>query len=115
VLLFYNIVILRGQTTQVIINKKQVQLPDNISIFDAIKSVHETVLAPQLGEAENWIHNPSCPLMGLAEVDGKLVSLPALKKRKAQDGMSIETNSQQAKQASHNAHICCLISMNASL
>ncbi len=83
---------------QVTINKKQVQLPENISILDAIESVNEHVLMPQLGEAKDWIHNPSCPLMGLAEVNGQLVSLPALKNRTLQDGMLIETHSQRTKE-----------------
>jgi iron-only hydrogenase group A len=79
---------------QVTINKKIVQVSSNLSIFEVIQSANETVLTPQqLGDAKNWIRNKSCPLLGLAEVDGQLVSLSALKKRTAQDGMSIETNS----------------------
>jgi iron-only hydrogenase group A len=91
---------------QVTVNKKQMQLPENTSILDAIELAHEHVLVPQLGEAKDWIRNPSCPLMGLAEVDGQLVSLPALKTLPAQEGMSIETNSQQAKHAlTQRAHL----------
>ncbi|MCW4009409.1 MAG: [FeFe] hydrogenase, group A [Candidatus Bathyarchaeota archaeon] len=91
---------------QVTINKKIVQIPDNTSILEAIESVHETVLSPDLGDAKDWVRNPSCPLMGLAEVDGKLVSLPALKKRLAMDGMSILTHSPKAEEAvAERAHL----------
>jgi len=88
------------------VNKKTVQVPDNISILSAIQSANETILTPQLGEAKDWIRNPSCPLMGLAEVDGKLISLPALQNRLAQDGMLIETQSPRAKEElTRRAHL----------
>jgi predicted molibdopterin-dependent oxidoreductase YjgC len=90
---------------QVTVNKKQMQLPENTSILDAIELAHEHVLVPQLGEAKDWIRNPSCPLMGLAEVDGQLVSLPALKTLPAQEGMSLRPTHNRQNTRSHSGQL----------
>lgn len=82
---------------QVTINKKKLELPDGLTIMDAIKSAKEPISTPDLGELNLWIRNPSCPLLGIAEVNGKLVSLPALKKRSTQNGMTIDTTSPKIK------------------
>jgi iron-only hydrogenase group A len=78
---------------QLTINKEQVQLPEGLSILEAIEYAKENIAKPELGEITQCIRNPSCPLLGMAEVNGQLVSLPALKDRLAQNGMSIETRS----------------------
>jgi iron-only hydrogenase group A len=83
---------------QITINKKPVQSTNDISIFKAIEESNETILTPQIDRGKNWVQNSSCPLMGLAEVDGQLVTLPALKERLVKEGMVIETHSPRVKE-----------------
>ncbi|MGD6851755.1 MAG: [FeFe] hydrogenase, group A [Candidatus Bathyarchaeia archaeon] len=82
---------------QLTINNKQLELPEGISIFEAIKYAKESIATPEFDETNNWIRNPSCPLLGIVEINGQLVTLPALKKRLAENGMSIETGSPKVK------------------
>jgi iron-only hydrogenase group A len=82
---------------QITINSKQLELPEGTPILDAIKYAKETISKPEFNDTNNWIRNPSCPLLGLVEINGQLVTLPALKKRLAENGMWIETNTPKVK------------------
>jgi iron-only hydrogenase group A len=81
------------------INHKPVDVEEKCSILQAITSAHEKVLSPELGIYREWIKNKSCPLLGLAEVNGVLVPLPMLNTRPACEGMEIFTDSQSVKDA----------------
>ncbi len=81
------------------INNKQFHLPDGLSVLSAIEYAKESIPTPELGKFRDWIHNTSCPLLGLAEINGKLASLPILKKRLVENGMIIETMSPKVKAA----------------
>jgi iron-only hydrogenase group A len=77
----------------VTINQQRIESSQPTTIYDVIHEAGETLLEPQLGQIEECIHNSNCPQLGLAECNGQLVTLPALKRRLAQDGMVIETRS----------------------
>ena len=83
---------------QTTINQKSFEVPEDASILDAIRSADICLIEPELGLTKEWIRNPSCPLLGLAEVNGQLVPLSMLKARIVREGMTIETQSAQIRE-----------------
>lgn len=82
----------------VTINQQRFEFSSPTSIFDVIYQAGETIAEPSLAEYKECIRNPLCPQLGLAECDGQLVTLPALKRRMVKDVMSIQTRSAQIQQ-----------------
>ncbi|MBN1535705.1 MAG: iron hydrogenase small subunit [Anaerolineales bacterium] len=80
------------------INQQRIEFPTPATIYDVIHQAGETIANPPLGQLKECIRNPFCPQLGLAECDGQLVTLPALKRRMAKDGMTIETHSENVQQ-----------------
>jgi iron-only hydrogenase group A len=77
----------------VTVNEKRIEVPEKTTILDAVRASGESLLEPPLGPARKFIRNPLCPLLGLAEVDGEALPLPALTRRSAREGMTIKTGS----------------------
>lgn len=66
---------------------------EGISIMDALKAHGVLPAQPSLGDARHFIHNDRCPLLGLAEIDGRLVPLPFLESQRVREGMKVVTDS----------------------
>ncbi|MBN1516233.1 iron hydrogenase small subunit [Candidatus Sumerlaeota bacterium] len=73
------------------VNQKQLEIPEGSTLLDAIRQANESLSEPPLGSAREWIRNPMCPLLGLAEVDGQVIPLPALAARTVRENTSIAT------------------------
>jgi iron-only hydrogenase group A len=84
------------------INSRKYEIAEGKTVYDAIEESSERLLSPELGEYRQCIHNPSCLLLGLADVDGCLTPLPVLKKRAVHEGMSIITDSQKISDELHS-------------
>ncbi|NMC11907.1 MAG: 4Fe-4S binding protein, partial [Chloroflexi bacterium] len=82
----------------VTINQQRIEVTQPLTIYDIIQKAGETIFEPELGSIKECIHNHHCPQMGLVECNNQLVTLPALKRRMAQEGMVIETRSEKVLQ-----------------
>lgn len=84
------------------INSKEYEIADGKTVYNAIKESSADIISPELGEYLQCIHNPSCLLLGLADVDGCLTPLSVLKKRAVHNGMTIVTDSQRVRDELHS-------------
>ncbi len=80
------------------VNEKSVEVTENCTILDALAAAKEPLADTKLGKAKEWIRNPRCPLLSLAEVNGELIPYNLLSGI-VYEGMSISTNSPRVQAA----------------
>ena len=73
------------------VNGQRTEVSEQATIFEAISQAHETLLEPPLGSVREQLHNRHCPGLGMAEVDGELLTLAMLLRRPARPKQSIQT------------------------
>jgi len=76
-----------------IVDEKPLQIDRSMSILGAIHRAGVRLQTPDCGPVRQWTHNPVCPALHLAEVDGELVTSTMLSRRSAREGMRIKTTS----------------------
>lgn len=82
---------------QLLINQKHINITEGKTILEAIYDSQTSLLDPLLGSMKDYIPIPSCPLLGLAEINGELCSLALLAVRPIRENMEIVTKSNKIK------------------
>lgn len=75
------------------IDGKDFSVSNTDSVFDAITKSGAKIGVQKSFQEKDWIHNGECPLLNIAEINGKLFPVKFLKSKKAVDKMDIKTNS----------------------
>ena len=77
------------------LDDRQVSLDRPLSILALLAQEERKLSCPKLCQEQEWINNARCPLVNLIEVDEQVVPLFVWSERLVQDGMVIQTRSQQ--------------------